>query len=109
MKLKIDQYERAGRAWPILVRCAKNHETITYGELGAKLNVHHRTCRFFLAIIQDYNMEHNLPALTSLVLRKDTGKPGEGYIASPIEQINIAHREVFNFDWGKIKNPFGRD
>jgi len=50
-----------------------------------------------------------LPALTSLVLRKDTGKPGEGYIASPIEQINIAHREVFNFDWGKIKNPFGRD
>ena len=47
MKLKIDQNERAGRAWPILVSCAKNHKTITYGELGAKLNMHQRTCGFF--------------------------------------------------------------
>jgi hypothetical protein len=54
-------------------------------------------------------MSNNLPPLQSLVVRKDTGRPGEGYIASPRERISLAHREVFNFNWSKIKNPFGMD
>jgi hypothetical protein len=52
-------------------------------------------------------MEKKLPPLQSLVVYKATGKPGEGYIASPIKRIIFTHEEVFNFDWEKIKNPFG--
>jgi hypothetical protein len=74
--------------------------------LAAKLNLHPRVCRFFLGKIQDYNRSNGLLPLQSLVVYKKTGKPGEGYIASPIDTIEVIHEEVFDFDWSKIRNPF---
>jgi putative restriction endonuclease len=106
MKPGIDQYERAGRAWPILVECSRNRRTITYGELASKLNLHRRACRFFLGKIQDYNKLNNLPPLQSLVIRKDTRKPGSGYTATTTVNIDKIHEEVFNFNWSKMNNPF---
>ena len=103
---KVDHYERAGRAWPILIECARNRRTITYGELASKLNLHQRVCAFFLGKIQEYNLNNKLPPLQSLAVNKKTGKPGKGYIASARDNIAITHKEVFNFDWKKIHNPF---
>ena len=104
---KVDQYERAGKAWPILIECAKNRRPITYGGLASKLNLHHRVCAFFLGKIQEYNLNNKLPPLQSLVVNKTTGKPGRGYIASSRDKISMAHEEVFDFDWSNIRNPFG--
>ena len=63
MRLKVDQYERAAQAWPILIECAKSRQSRTYGWLAAQMGVHPGVCRFFLGIIQEYCMDHALPPL----------------------------------------------
>ena len=55
--MAVNQLERAFRAWPVLIDIAKRRTTITYGELGAKLDIHHRAVRYVLGILQDYCLE----------------------------------------------------
>ena len=78
MKTKVDQYERAARAWPILVRSAGKRETITYGQLAVQMDSHPRVCSYYLNIIQDYCKDNKLPLLQSLVVNQSTGLPGDG-------------------------------
>ena len=108
VKLRVDQYERAGRAWLILIDCARNRKSITYGQLAARMDVHPRVCRFFLGLIQDRCMANNLPPLQSLVVNMRSRLPGGGYIATPRDhrKIEQAHTEVFKFEWDGIVNPF---
>lgn len=47
--MAVNQVERAFRAWPVLTGVAKQRGTITYGELGAAIGVHHRAIRYVLA------------------------------------------------------------
>lgn len=106
MTKKIDQQERAAISWPILIECVHKGRVITYGQLAARMGVHPRVCGFFLGIIQDYCIKNSLPPLQSLVVNKKSGKPGGGYIASPRNKIDEAHREVFEYNWNNIHNPF---
>jgi putative restriction endonuclease len=53
-------------------------------------------------------MEKGWPPLTSIVLNKDTGQPGSGFIAWPGD-LDKAHRAVFAFEWAKIPRPFSED
>ena len=106
MAKKVNQYERAAISWPIIVECARNRRLITYGQLAARMGIHPRVCRFFLGIIQDYCLSNSLPPLQSLVVNKQSGKPGAVYFASPINQIKKVHDEVFNYNWNRISNPF---
>jgi len=107
-KQRVDQYERAGRAWSILTACARNRQSITYGQLAERMGIHPRVCAFFLGLIESYCLEYSLPPLQSLVINKRTGLPGEGYGATPRgqHQIEKAHNRVFNYSWNKIANPF---
>ena len=68
--MTINQAERAFRAWPILTKRASEGKTITYGELGTLLGVHHRAVRYVLALIQDYRLEEKLPPLTILIVNQ---------------------------------------
>jgi len=106
MKTIVDQYERAKRAWDILVEYAGNGQYTTYGELGERMGVHCRTCRYFLGKIQQYCKNNNLPPLQSLVINKSTRKPGEGYVATATDNMQSIHQRVFGFDWDSISNPF---
>lgn len=106
MKEEINQTKRANIAWSILTEVAVNKDLITYGELGHQMKVHHRAVRFFLELIQNYCLNNNLPPLTILIVNQ-SGKPGEGYIASDIENFDLDKDLVYNFDWTKITNPFG--
>tara|TARA_R110002049_G_scaffold57021_1_gene156782 strand:- start:1090 stop:1284 length:195 start_codon:yes stop_codon:yes gene_type:complete len=60
----VNQHQRAGKAWNILVRVAERNDFIRYKELGDKIGIHHRAIRFVLAIIQDYCAINKLPPLT---------------------------------------------
>lgn len=80
MTNNVNQEERAYRAWNVLVGCAETQKTITYKELGDKLGVHHRTCRYFLDCIQNFCLEEKLPPLTILVVNQK-GILGNGFIA----------------------------
>jgi putative restriction endonuclease len=102
------QHERANKAWPILIKLARNEETTTYGELANIMGIHQRVCSFFLGLIQKHCSKHDLPPLQSLVVNKDTGVPGAGYVATgrSRKEIEAAHKEVFEHPWDKIRNPF---
>jgi len=107
-KQKVDQFERAERAWTILVKLAEERRSITYGELAEIMGVHPRVCRYFLGLIQDHCSKRSLPPLQSLVVNKRTGLPGGGYTGSPRDhhQIENAQNKVYDYQWKKIKNPF---
>jgi putative restriction endonuclease len=103
--MAVNQIERAYRAWPILTGCAEQRRTITYGELGASLGIHHRAVRYVLGWLQSYCMEEYLPPITILVVNS-TGKPGSGFIAYDIDRMDEGQEEVFSFNWSEIANPF---
>ena len=70
---------------PILVRQARASQEITYGHLGAELEIHHRALRRSLGAIGKTlirlakEWEEEIPQIQSLVVNKNTGLPGEGF------------------------------
>ena len=95
-----DHKQRARRAWPILTRAAKDHQTYTYKELCESMELHHRTATWFLGEIQEYCRTHNLPALQALVVNQVTRLPGAGYALPLTSQAYEAERNrVFNHSW----------
>ena len=106
MRKLVDQRKRARKAWDILAGCARSNQHTTYGGLGKRMGVHHRTCQFFLGLIQDHCLKQGLPPLNSLVVNKASGRPGDGYIATSTENIQEVHRGVYAHDWRTTPNPF---
>jgi len=101
-----NRFEWAHRAWPILTAAAKRRQTMTYGELGERLGIGGATpVRNALWPIQDLCMEKEWPPLTGIVLNKQTGQPGVGFIAWD-GNLQDAHEEVFSFPWDEMPTPF---
>lgn len=103
--MSINQAERAYRAWPILIKRAAEGKTITYGELGELLGVHHRAIRYVLGLIQDYCLSEKLPPLTILIVNKN-GIPGTGFIAYDVDKLEEGETLVRSYNWNAIPNPF---
>ena len=103
--MTINQSERAFRAWPILTKRAAEGKTITYGELGTLLGVHHRAIRYVLGLIQDYCLDEKLPPLTILIVNQ-SGKPGTGFIAYDVDKLEEGETLVRSYNWNAIQNPF---
>lgn len=104
--MAVNQVERAYRAWPILTKRARDRSTITYGELGKALGIHHRAIRYVLGVIQDYCLEEKLPPLTILIVNA-SGLPGTGFIAFDLDDFEEGLEKVYGFDWEGNENPFG--
>jgi putative restriction endonuclease len=102
--LSVNQLERAFRTWPVLVERAKKRNTITYGELGSEIEVHHRAIRFILRYIQDYCIDAKLPPLTILIINS-SGLPGDGFIAFDLDNFEEGLEYVYSYDWD-MPNPF---
>jgi HNH endonuclease len=101
----VNQAERAFRTWSILTECAMNRGTITYGELGRRIGIHHRPIRFVLELIQDYCLNEKLPPLTILVVNQK-GLPGTGFIAWDIDNLQEGIEKVHSYPWITSPNPF---
>jgi HNH endonuclease len=102
-----DQFELAGRVWPVLVRAAQKRRTLTYGEvapligLGLPIPVRHALHPIYLLC-----PEKGWPHLTGLVVNADTGRPGPGFEAWKDEDLEKRWAEVFDYDWGQLPPPF---
>ena len=100
------RFELAHQAWPILVALARRRRTTTYEDFARALGYRSgRVARYPLWPIQDFCMERGLPPLTSIVLNKNTGLPGGGFVAWEGE-IREAHMRVFGFPWQRLPKPF---
>jgi putative restriction endonuclease len=103
--MPVSQEYRAFLGWNFLTKKALAHNISTYSELAVFVGVHPRVTRFFLALIQDYCLNRNLPPLTILVVNT-TGHPGPGFIAWDINQFEAGKQSVFDYNWLHEENPF---
>ena len=103
--MAINQEVRAYKAWKVLIEYAKINKTITYQDLGKKIDIHHRAVKHPLERIQTYCLEEKLPPLTILVQNK-SGQIGQGFIAWDIDDYETGCMKVFEYPWESIINPF---
>jgi len=100
--MPIDHFSRAKKAWPLLIRRARQKgPPYTYGELCVELGLHHRAAGWFLGVIQNYCKHNKLPPLQALVVNKKTRLPGCGYVGSPRtqKQHSRALDKVYKEKW----------
>ena len=89
--------QRAAQLWPLLAYAATRHQLLTYGEVGKLVGVAARGLGQLLEPVQSYCLLQKLPPLTAIVVRRNTGRPGEGFSAAP-DPTQEQH-QVFAFNW----------
>lgn len=102
----VNHAQRAFLGWEILVEQAKKRGLLTYGEMASKINIHPHVVQFLLSPIQDYCLENKLPPLTILVTNKKNKKPGAGFIACSMDNLEVCREKVYRYHWESRKNPF---
>ena len=67
---------------------------------------HHRPINLILGVIRDYCLRQDLLPLTAIVVSKPSKKPGSGFIAWDVDDLESGVNLVRNFNWSAIHNPF---
>lgn len=94
---------RAHQIWLILIGCAANRQTLTYGLLAEKLG--YQGAGVFAQLLDrilHYCHANQLPPLTSLVVNATSGLPGAGFSAG---DPNVDRELVFGFNWYSLVPP----
>lgn len=98
--------DRAVQAWQILVGKAMNRQTVTY--LGLSRLMYQKDAPGvldkILGHIAFYCLDHGLPPLTSIVVGKGLGKPGND-IPVDLSTIEAQRELVYNTDWYNLYPP----
>jgi hypothetical protein len=87
----------AVKIWPKLMILAERRSTITYTDLGEPLGIRGQALQSFDRIlnpIRHYCLQHNLPPLSALVVRKDSGLPGSG-----VEADETDIDRIYAYNW----------
>lgn len=100
--------EAAGRIWEPLVDAAAHRRTLHYEDIKDRIPTSAISVGRALGPIQSFCMDTLRPPLTAIVIGKQTGLPGNGFIAADLASLPRVHEEVFDYPWRLIKNPFGR-
>ncbi|MGA3303230.1 MAG: hypothetical protein ABSC72_08080 [Methylovirgula sp.] len=97
---------RAVQAWQILVGKAMNRQTITYEGLSRLMFGKNAAgvLAGILGHIAFYCNDNDLPPLTSIVVGKSRGTPGEEIPIDP-SVIDEKREEVYQCDWYDIRPP----
>lgn len=104
---RVNHEARAAKAWPVLAECAVRRSTTSYAELGELIGgVHQRAIGLTLGPIQEFCLSEKLPPLTILVVQKAAGRPGGGFIAWDVDDIETGLQRVYEFPWKTLPNPF---
>lgn len=101
---------RAVQAWQILVGKAMNRQTVTYEGLS-KLMYGKEAAGVLAGIlghIAFYCEDNNIPPLTTIVIEKATGKPGDRIPVDPA-RIDEQRENVYRHDWYNIYPPSETD
>ena len=89
--------ERAEQLWSVLVLAAHNRQVLTYEIVARACGLHVPGFGDFLRPIQQLCVENSWPPLTSIIVSKQTGLPGDGFIA--VENVPMAQLETFERNW----------
>ena len=102
----MNREQRAQQLWSILVLAARHRQILTYEMVGQACGTPAPSLGDFLRPIQQWCTEHDLPPLTSLVVNKATGVPGEGFLA---ENVPLAQIRTFAHNWLEVQAPSAED
>jgi hypothetical protein len=91
---------RALQAWIILVGAAMNRQTLTYEGLSVKMFQRKAAGVLdkILGHVAFYCIEQGLPPLTSIVVGKGRGTPGQDIPLEPAA-LDSARERVYAYDW----------
>jgi hypothetical protein len=90
------------RIWPLLAFAAKTQTILSYDDIQSLTGLLRAAVGpIGLGSIAAYCMVNKLPLLTCLVVKQETGLPGEGLLNHiPKEDIPAEQHRCFVFDWG---------
>lgn len=95
---------RAVQIWQILVSKAHNRQTMTYGDVADLIGYGGASpIGGILGYIMVYCDKNDLPPLTVLVVKNDTGLPSYGLSTSA--DYHSDREKVFNYNWYDIIPP----
>jgi hypothetical protein len=101
----MNRAQRASQIWSVLAWCARHRQNMTYGELAQATGAFTGGLGQLLEPIQSYCLLENLPPLTVLVVRQETGLPGPGFTGTTADALASAQAKVFEFNWLDHGNP----
>ena len=95
--------ERAQQLWSVLVLAAQNRQVLTYEIVARACGLPAPAIGDLLRPIQQFCSENALPPLTSIIVSKQTGLPGDGFIAA--ENVPMAQLQTFGRNWLEVEAP----
>lgn len=98
--------KRAVQAWQILIASAMGRKTYTYQGLSILMYKKKASGVMdkMLGHIAHYCNENNLPPLTSIVVGKGRGTPGDD-IPMNVEDTDKQREAVYEYDWFNVYPP----
>lgn len=95
----VKKTERAAQLWAVLALAARTHQVVSYKMLEQLTGIARHGLGPLLGPIQEYCRRRRLPPLTAIVVKEDTGLPGEGFSGADVPDMLAAQARVYVFDW----------
>ena len=96
---EMDEYQRAVQIWSVLILAARTQEILSYEMVGQLTGLAPVGLGRTLGNVAAYCVAHKLPALTALVVKKETGVPAVELPGAKIPDIHAEQARVFVYDW----------
>ena len=96
--------------WPVVTERAAHGLTVSYKKLAKLIGEpdRYRNLRPYLDRIQEFCLKQDLPNLSAIVVRKDTGEPGRP-LEYPHGNWEREKAAVFAKDWASVTAPTAAD
>ncbi len=97
--------ERASQLWAVLALAATNRQILTYKMVSQLTGIMTPGVGQMLEPIQSFCYLQGLPPLTILVVRQESGLPGDGFTAASAAEFAKSLKSVYETDWLTLGNP----
>jgi hypothetical protein len=103
MSPQMNASQRAMQLWSVLVFAAKNQQFLSYEMIFQMTGLPARGQALELGKIWTYCQRKGFPLITTIVLDKGTGRPGDPSLLAAAPDLEAEQRKVFIFDWFNIR------
>jgi hypothetical protein len=105
------QPEQAVLLWPVLVLAAHNQQILSYSDVQGFTGIVQQGLADSLGLIHRYCERQHFPCLNVIVVKRDTGLPGDGFPGKDVtpEKIFVEQARAFVFDWPSKHKPRRED
>jgi hypothetical protein len=94
--------QRAMQLWSVLVFAARNQQFLSYEMISQMTGLAPQGQALELGKIWTYCQRKGFPLITTIVLEKGTGLPGDPSLMAAVTNLEAEQRRVFIFDWFNI-------